>query len=131
MDLLKNIADHKTTNDPKICFMLMRLIDQLKIETEEQLKEYEINNFTFPSSNKVLNEEEIAAFMFDSFTHDTNHFDYLSVQDESELKDLYNEYLKTTDLEKKFIILIKIYSILDWGVHVPYHAYKYILEDKL
>lgn len=131
MNLLKNIADHKTMNDPKICFMLMTLIHSLNIKTEEELKEYEKNNFTFPSSNKVLNDEEIAKSMFDSFVSDVTHFDYLSVEDESELKDLYDKYLKTTEIDDKYIILIKIYSILDWGVHIPYHAYKYILEDRL
>ena len=85
MDMLKNIALHKASN-PKLCFMLMSLIHRLNINSLEELKNYEDNNFIFPPSKTKINDEEIAQMLFDSFINDVNHYDYLSIEDESDLK---------------------------------------------
>ena len=129
-ELISKIYDHKK-NDPKIVYNLMNFIDTMKYKSVMELEKYENEKFTYEEDERKLTDEEIAQMLFEAFTSDVTHFDYIEVEDESKLEVLHKQYLQETDLDNKFIILIKIYAILGWGIPVPFRAYSYILDDRL
>ena len=47
------------------------------------------------------------------------------------LNELNEEFLQTSDNDQKYINLIKMYTILDWDLVLPYHCYLYVMEDRL
>ena len=132
-ELIKNIIDHKDSNDPKVCFFLMEYIKNHEVESLEDLKQREDNYFTIldPSGDKKLTDLEIVERLYEDYENDYDDYMSCSVDNKNKLDRLNEEYLTTDDLEKKFIYLIKMYTILDWDLVLPYHAYNYILEDKL
>jgi len=129
--IIDTINEHRNNNNPQICDELISLINVLNIENEKKLKEYEDNNFTPAYSNEKMSDDDIIKSLLDGFLNDTTHYDYLSVADESNLMDLYKQIQNTQTEEEKYILLIKIYSVLGWGNNLPYHTYRYIINNKL
>ncbi|MBQ4032043.1 MAG: hypothetical protein II625_09845 [Bacilli bacterium] len=132
-ELIKNIIDHKNSNDPKVCFFLMEYLKNNEVESAEDLKTLEDKYFTIldPSGDKKLTDLEIVERLYEDYENDYDDYMSCSVDNKKELDKLNEEFLTTDDLEKKFINLIKMYTILDWDLALPYHTYNYILEDKL
>lgn len=127
--LIENIYEHKK-NDPKIVHYLMDLLDRTGIKSALELQQYENGRYTIAETGQKLTDEEILRQLELAFVNDETHFDYLDTLQESELKVLYEQF-KQADIENKKILIIKIYSILDWGVPLPFEAYKLMMEDKL
>lgn len=130
-ELIDNIHDHSRVNDPKICFFLMELIKNNEINSLEELKVYEDNNFIPINTNEKPSDEVILNNLYNSYLTDITHHDLLSVDEVDELDKLGLKFEQERNLDNKYIIMIKMYSLLDWTLYLPYHAYKYIMEDKL
>ena len=132
-ELIKEIYDHKDKNDPKICFFMMEFIKNKQINSIEELKEDEDNHYTLldPSGKKKLTDLEILERLYNSYDEDYDDYTSCSVDDQKALDALNEEYVTTDDMDTKFIDLIKIYSILNWDLALPYRTYKYIVEDRL
>ncbi len=129
-ELIGNIYEHKK-NDSKIVYNLMELIDQNGFKTVKELQKFEDDKYTPFGTEEKISDEDIAEQLFIAFVNDNTHYDYLDGEAETDLKLLYDAYVKETDIDKKRILIIKIYSVLDWGIPYPFYAYKYIMEDKL
>ncbi len=129
-ELITNIYKHKK-NDPKIVYHLMNLIDTNDFKSVMELQKYEDDKYTIADTGNKLSDEEIVKQLFESYVVDTTHYDYLDASKETDLKILHDEFLAETDIDKKRILIIKIFSILDWGIPLPFYAYKYVMEDKL
>lgn len=129
-ELIKNIIDHKNTNNPKVCFFLMELIKQYEADSVERLKEIEDSHFT-PVREEKLSDEEILNRLYHDYDEDYDDYMNCTVDEKALLDKLNKEYLESNDIDTKYIKIIMIYTILDWDLVLPYHAYNYILEDKL
>ena len=129
-DLIETICEHKK-NDPQIVNLLLDLIEQANINSVLELQKYEDDKYTSIETNERLTIEEILYQLEMSFVHDETHYDYLDSEAETKLKVLYDQYQEEDDFTKKTILILKIYAILDWGIPLPFAAYKLILEDKL
>ncbi len=129
-ELIGNIYEHKK-NDSKIVYNLMELIDQNGFKTVKELQKFEDDKYTPFGTEEKISDEDIAEQLFIAFVNDNTHYDYLDGEAETDLKLLYDDYVKETDIDKKRILIIQIYSVLDWGIPYPFYAYKYIMEDKL
>ena len=132
-DLIKEIYDHKDKNDPKICFFMMEFIKNKEINSLEELKKNEEDHYTLihPSGPKMLTDLEILDRLYSVYDNDYEEYTNSTVDDQKALDELNKEYVTTDDVDKKFIDIIKMYSILNWDLALPYRTYKYIVEDKL
>jgi hypothetical protein len=132
-ELVKSIIDHKDYNDPKIVFFLIECIKKHNINSLDDLKKYEDSHYIIidPEGDIVLTEQEIIDRLYKDYDDDYDDYMALDVDKQSKLDELNEEFLKTDDIDKKFINLIKMYSLMDWDLALPYRAYNYIIEDKL
>jgi len=130
-EMMEQIYNHKMSNDSRICFSLTELIDALKFESIDALRDYEDKLCTIGSTGERLSEEKMIDKLYNSFVSDHSHYETVSVENETKIMSLYEEFSKASNNEEKIIILLKIYSLLDWGIPLPYTAYNLILEDKL
>ena len=132
-ELIEKIIEHKNKNDRKIIFSVMEFIKKYEVQSEEQLKVLEDKNYTLLdiNGNVKLSDEEIVNNLYHEYDEDYDDYTACSLEERTKLDKLNEEYLSASDIDTKFIILIKMYSILDWDLVLPYHAYKYILGDKM
>ena len=129
-ELIKNVYEHRRNNDPKICFFMMEFIKNRKIVSLEDLKQREEDSFT-SSEGRRFTDSEIIEKLYEGYNDDYDDYMRCSIEDQKKIDDLNEEFLNTEDVDTKYIALIKIYTILDWDLALPYHTYKYILEDRL
>ena len=128
-ELISKIDEHKLDNDPKICYELLDLIINCEINSLEELKKLEEQKFTI--NGILLLEEDIVESLYNAYISDFTHIEKLEKEDNSRLIVLENEYKKAENIEDKIIILIKMYSIMNWSMELPYRAYCLIMENKL
>ena len=129
-ELIKNIVEHKNSNNPKVCFFLIELIKQYEAESPERLKEIEDGHFT-PLREGKLSDEQILERLYHSYEEDYDDYMNCTIDERNLLDKLNQEFLESNDIDTKYIKIILIYTILDWDLVLPYHAYNYILEDRL
>lgn len=129
-ELIKNIVLHKNTNSPKIIFYLMEFIKNNSVQSLDELQQLEDAYYTLVDSTKY-SDEEIINKLYKDYTDDYD--DYMNCTDEEKRKldELNEEFLHSSDNDQKYIILIKMYTILDWDLVLPYHCYLYVMEDRL
>ena len=129
-ELIKNVYEHRRNNDPKICFFMMEFIKNRKIVSLEDLKQREEDSFT-SSEGRRFTDSEIIEKLYEKYNDDYDDYMRCSIEDQKKIDNLNEKFLNTEDVDTKYISLIKIYTILDWDLALPYHTYKYILEDRL
>mgnify|MGYP007069910801 CR=1 FL=1 len=129
-ELIDNIYQHKNSNSPKICFFMMEYIKSRNISSLEELIKKEENRYTLASGRKYT-DLEIVDLLYEAYDEDYDDYMACSVDDKEMLDSLNEQFLNTDDIDIKFINLIKMYTILDWDLALPYHTYMYILKDRL
>ena len=129
-ELVNNIIEHKNTNDPKICFFLIEAIKQYNVESLEQLKKIEDDFFT-PVEEEKMSDEKVLERLNDYLYDDEEDYNNCSLDEQKRIDELKKEFNESKDIDTKYIDIIKIFTILDWDMLLPYHTYKYILDDKL
>lgn len=129
-ELISNIILHKNTNSPKIIFNLMEYIKKYSINSLDELQKSEDDRFT-PVDSTRYEDEKIISKLYSDYSDDYD--DYMNCTDEEKrrLDELNEEFLQISDNDQKYINLIKMYTILDWDLVLPYHCYLYVMEDRL
>lgn len=129
-ELIDNIFQHKNGNSPKICFYLIEYIKNRNINSVEELFKKEDGSYTLVNGRKYT-DLEIVDLLYEAYDNDYDDYMACSEDDKDTLDELNEQFLNTDDLDTKFICLIKMFSILDWDIVLPYRTYMYILEDRL
>jgi hypothetical protein len=129
-ELIDNIYQHKNSNSPKICFFMMEYIRNRNINSLEELRKKEEGSYTLVNGKKYT-DLEIVDLLYEAYDNDYDDYMACSLDDKNRLDELNEQFLNTDDMDTKFICLIKMYNILDWDLVLPYHAYMYILQDRL
>ncbi len=57
--------------------------------------------------------------------------DPLPDEDIRQINELEKRYGDTEDTESRLIILIRLYTLASFDPILPYHTYRYILEDRI
>ena len=142
-ELIRNLTEHKTEENSQICEYLIHLIRCCHINSPEELKKREDDKYTyaFSSGYEKMTDREIVDELFktqEQADYNPDVEDPITsseiLRNETiigELISLEQEYRQTEDIERKMLIVIKMYSLLDWDCFLPYHAYRYIMEGKL
>ena len=138
-ELIKEIEMHEDRNDRRVCENLKKLIFQRKLNTPEELKKYEDDHVTLASGIR-LTDEQIAERYYSIY----NENEYLEQMDEEylfsdplpdedirQINELERRYVDTEDTESRLIILIRLYTLSDFDPILPYHTYRYILEERI
>ena len=142
-ELIRNLTEHKTEENSQICEYLIHLIRRCQINSPEELKKREDDKYTyaFSSGYEKMTDREIVDELFktqEQADYNPDVEDPITspeiLRNETiigELISLEQEYRQTEDIERKMLIVIKMYSLLGWDCFLPYHAYQYIVEGKL
>ena len=142
-ELIRNLTEHRTEENSQICECLIHLIRRCHINSPEELKKREDDKYTyaFSSGYEKMTDREIVEELFktqEQADYNPDVEDPITspeiLRNETiigELISLEQEYRQTEDIERKMLIVIKMYSLLDWDCFLPYHAYQYIVEGKL
>ena len=142
-ELIRNLTEHKTEENAQICEYLIHLIRRCHINSPEELKKREDDKYTyaFSSGYEKMTDREIVDELFktqEQADYNPDVEDPITspeiLRNETiigELISLEQEYRQTEDIERKMLIVIKMYSLLDWDCFLSYHAYQYIVEGKL
>ena len=134
-DLIKNILDHKTEKNQKLCEGLIELIQRYGFNTVEEIEQNEADHFTLvrPGGNVRMTDEEIQKRLYsyldgEEFEED---FESCSLNDKAMIDLLTQQFTIIKSIDQKYINIINIFAMLDWDIFLPYHTYKYIVEGKL
>ena len=92
------------------------------------MKRYTILN---PYGNIKMTDEEIIANLFDDSNSCEEDKINCSFVDKREADLLKSEILNIDNIDLRFINLIKIYSLYNWDMVLPYHAYEYIVGSRI
>ena len=142
-ELIRDLTEHRTEENSQICEYLIHLIRRCHINSPEELKKREDDKYTyaFSSGYEKMTDREIVDELFktqEQADYNPDVEDPITspeiLRNETiigELISLEQEYRQTEDIERKMLIVIKMYSLLDWDCFLPYHAYQYIVEGKL
>ena len=142
-ELIRNLIEHKTEENSQICEYLIQMIRRCHINSPEELKKREDDKYThaFSSGFEKMTDREIVDELFkvqEQADYNPDVEDPITspeiLRNETiinKLMSLEQEYRQTEDIERKMLIVIKMYSLLDWDCFLPYHAYRYIMEGKL
>ena len=134
-DLIKNINNHKTEKNQKLCEKLIELIQRYEFNTVEEIEQNEINHFTLirPNGNVRMTDEEILKRLYSYLDGEEfeGDFDSCSLNDKAMIDLLKQQFKVIKSIEQKYINIINIFAILDWDIFLPYHTYKYIMEGKI
>ena len=132
-ELINNLLKYKDDFNSKICLELIEYIKHYDINSLEDLRNREIERYILlnPFGNVQMTDEEIITSLFD----DSNNYDEdrlnCSFADKSEAALLKSEILNIDNVDLRYINLIKIYSLYNLDMVLPYRAYKYIVEGKI
>lgn len=121
----------KFTNDNyKIINELIEVITDGNIDNVESLEEYQESLFII--NNEKMSEENKIKYCIDSiFTNPyiSEGLDFMDIQNVMSMKQRLND--NNICNEEKIILIIKLYSILEKEMMLPFEAYKLIISGKI
>jgi len=109
----------------KVCRQLCHVISARKITDVEGLKKLEDENFITTDENARL-EMTINAYYCDR-----THLEKYNQNLIAKLKDFSDLYKNAENMEQKYASVILIYSVINWTLKFPYHAFLLIRDGKL
>lgn len=142
-ELIRNLTEHRTEENSQICEYLIHMIRRCHINSPEELRKIEDDKYTpaFSNGSEKMTDWEIVEELFkaqEQADYNPDAEDPITspeiLRNEKiidKLLSLEQEYRQTDDVERRMLIVIKMYSLLDWDCFLPYHAYRYILQGKL
>ena len=132
-ELINNLLKYKDDYNSKICLEVVDYIKRYEINSLEDLKNSEMKRYTIlnPYGNIKMTDEEIIANLFDDSNSCEEDKINCSFVDKREADLLKSEILNIDNIDLRFINLIKIYSLYNWDMVLPYHAYEYIVGSRI
>ena len=129
MKLANDLINNITNNNSLLVKQIVKIINNYKFNTIEQLNKYENNIFTI--DNKVLNEEERIQYCIDIYNNFPDEYIDLSFE-ECQLERIYNNQLKENiSNSEKIKILIKLFSLTGREIYFIKEAYDLIINKEL
>ena len=114
----------------KIVEELLDIIESEELHSLEDLKKHQDNLFKI--DGKYMNKNEKINYCINLINNSpylSEDLDFLEVRDLADMRYKLNDD-NCSDIEKE-ILIIKIFSLVDYNMMLPYSAYKFILDDKI
>ena len=124
-NIFSTINKHKNRNNISICYGLYTLVMAGKMRNIDELKQYEDRLHWTDVDEQRLNSA------YNAYLSDFTHHEKLDSNDMAKCILLEERFDNADTLEKKYISIILLYSILNWDNRFPYQTYLLICQDKL
>ena len=130
-ELIDNLLKHKNDKNYKYCNEIIEIIQAKSINSIKELKKYEDDHFTFiyPEKEEKISEEEIINLLSEEIEKES--LDDLDLSKMSRIELLKKEIDTIGIKDIQFKDLIEVMYLLNLEMVLPYHAYEYIVSDKM
>lgn len=124
----EELLNKMNNNNYKIVDELIAIIEENNIGSIDELKKYQDGLFVI--NNQTMNHDEeinYCSSVINSTVGISEDKDFVDVQNIMKLK----RKITNCNFEEKIISLIRLFSLLDKEIMLPYDAYILIMNDKL
>lgn len=129
MNLSREVIANINNNNSKIAKELVEIINEKKIRTLEELKEYE--NRIFSIHNKILTDEERIKYCMKIYESFPFEYEDLSFEELQEEKKLYNEIKTEKNIDEIKRKLIMLFSMTGREMFFFIEAYEMIINNNI
>ena len=129
MNLSREVIANINNNNSKIAKELVEIINEKKIRTLEELKEYE--NRIFSIHNKILTDEERIKYCMKIYESFPFEYEDLSFEELQEEKKLYNEIKTEKNIDEIKRKLIMLFSMTGREMFFFIEAYEMIISNNI
>jgi len=129
MNLSNELIKYVTNSNSKIVKQLVDIINSKKINSMEELKNYEDRLFTI--NGKILENNERIQYCYDMYEKFSFEYDDLSFSECKLERKYYDELNENFDNEYKIELLIKLFSLTGREIYFLTEAYNLIINQKL
>ena len=129
MNLSREVIANINNNNSKIAKELVEIINEKKIKTLEELKEYE--NRIFSIHNKILTDEERIKYCMKIYESFPFEYEDLSFEELKKEKKLYNEIKTEKNIDEIKRKLIMLFSMTGREMFFFIEAYEMIINNNI